>query len=342
MKTAAELLKDNVVIDTHLDLLFDVECKHRAGRKNVIVEDYLDSFRAGGVDVVVSSIFIDAEFLPELGLSKALDQISAFYHEFDSCGGAFVLATCTDDILRARSEGKLAIMLAFEGIEPLCGRIAQLRAFYALGVRIVGLCWSRSNWAADGSRFFDAAYEGYGLTEAGRALVAEARRLGMLIDVSHTNEKTFWDVLRGTPAPVIATHSCARALSDTPRNLSDAQIKAIADCGGVIGVNGASLVAKFSDPKSATIDTLIDHYEYEKKLASPALLGIGFDQCDRIAAQSATMQSDPALSAVFDIVPTHDGLVAFTERLIARGFSEDEISGLLGGNVMRVLRTTIG
>ncbi len=339
MKTAKEILARAIVIDAHLDLLPDLEIKHRQGRKNVILEDYMESFRAGQVDVIVSSIFIDSDLLPELGLKKAMAQIAAFYEELDACGGRFVLATCAREILEAKRQGKLAIMLAFEGAEPLNADPALLRAFYALGVRILGLCWSRSNWAADGSRFFDFDYQGYGLTEGGRALVEYAQQLGMIIDLSHSNEKTFWDVVSLSRQPVIATHSCARALSDTPRNLSDEQIAAIGKLGGVIGINGASLVARFSDPRGATVDSLAAHMAYEKKLAGAGILGIGLDQCDRLT--SSTMQQE-AFRDVFDIIPSHGGLEQLVEALIREGFDEEELLAALGGNLMRVFERVLG
>lgn len=339
MKTANDILAQAIVVDTHLDLLPDLEAKHRQGRRNVLLEDYMDSFKKGHVDVIVSSIFIDSALLPEMGLKRALAQIAAFYDELDSCGGQFVLATNTKEILEARRQGKLAVMLAFEGAEPLNGDISLLRTFYALGVRILGLCWSRSNWAADGSRFFDFDYQGYGLTEGGRALVEYAQKLGMIIDISHCNEKTFWDVVSLSTQPIIATHSCARALSDTPRNLSDEQIGAIAKLGGVIGINGASLVASFKDPHGATVATLADHMIYEKKLAGAGILGVGLDQCDRL--NSSTMQQ-PQFRDVFDVIPTHEGLEQLAAALLEKGLTEEDLSAAMGGNIMRVFEKVLG
>ncbi len=339
MKKISEIMDNAIVIDTHLDLLPDIEQKHRDGRSNVILEDYLDSFKKGHVDVVVSSIFVDSELLPELGLKRAMEQIAAFYRELDACGGKFVLATSAKEILDARRQGRLAVMLAFEGAEPLSAAPSLLRTFYALGVRILGLCWSRSNWAADGSRFFDFDYQGYGLTEGGRELVALAQELGMIVDVSHCNEKTFWDVVEMSSQPILATHSCARALSDTPRNLSDEQIRAIGRLGGVIGVNGASLVARFKDPRNASPADLAAHMMYEKNLAGAGVLGIGLDQCDRL--NSPTMQLE-AFRDVFDIIPTHDGLEKLAAALLDQGLSEDELAGALGGNTLRVFEKVLG
>lgn len=339
MSKAKDLLAAATVIDTHLDLLPDLLTKHRAGRSNVLLEDYMESFREGCVDCVVSSIFVDSDLLPEMGLKTAMAQIAAFYEELDACGGQFVLATSAKEVLEAKKAGKLAVMLAFEGAEPLSAEPSLLRVFYSLGVRILGLCWSRSNWAADGSRFFDFDYQGYGLTEGGRALVESAQKLGMAIDLSHTNEKTFWDVIGMSQRPVIATHSCARALSDTPRNLTDEQIAAIGKLGGTIGVNGASLVCSFSAPRQASVEGLAAHMAHEKSIAGAGILAVGLDQCDRL--NSSTMQLE-AFKDVFDIIPTHAGLEKLVEALLAKGFSDDEITGALGGNFLRVLDAVQG
>ncbi len=342
-KTARQLLDENIVIDTHLDLTVDLAMKHRTGRTNVILEDYMESFKAGGVDVIVSAIFIEAEFLPELALKLALDQIACFYKELDNCNGAFVLATCTDDIYKAKAEGKLAIILALEGSEPINGHIEHLRIFYQLGVRVLGLCWSRSNWAGDGSRFFDFEYEGYGLTNAGRKMVEYAQELGMLVDITHTNEKTFWDVVNMSKKPLIATHSNTRAISNTPRNLSDEQIKAIGKLNGVIGVNGANLITNFKSMKNASMEILADHMVYEKQLLSSSEnICIGLDQCDRIMSQVSSDLKDSSDDVIKDVIPSHAMLPEFVEILMKKGFSDDEIAALLGNNVMRVFKETIG
>ncbi|MGN1033470.1 MAG: dipeptidase [Intestinibacter sp.] len=345
MSLAQKLLDESIVVDTHLDLLFDIAGKHEMGRKNVIIEDYLESFREGKVNVIVSSIFIDSEFTPDLALKKAMDQISYFYQELDSCNGEFVLATCMKDILDAKANGQLAIMLAFEGVEPLSGNPAMLRAFYELGVRIVGTCWSRSNFAADGSRIFDFEYEGYGLTKEGVEIVKYAIELGMLVDVSHTNEKTFWDIidiLEKAGKPVMATHSNCRALSDTPRNLSDEQIKAIHKLDGVIGINGASLINNFKNPKAADMQTMVDHILHEKELCSMSIACVGLDQCDRISEQSSTINDNEDLKEVFDIIPSHAMLGEFIDKLLENNFSEEDIQMILGKNVLRVIEKSIG
>lgn len=332
--TNKNLPQEAIIIDAHLDLLYDVARKHRAGRRNILRDDYLDSFRQGGVTCIVSSLYAegkdDADFL-----RQTMHQMAAFYDELDRCAD-FVQAFTAADIRRAKADGKIAVMLAFEGVEALCGNPDMLRAFYAMGVRIVGLCWSRPNWAADGSKFFDYVYQGHGITDGGLRLLEIAARLGMLIDVSHLNEIGFWQLMDIWHGPVIATHSNTRALSDTPRNLSDRQIEAIAKAGGVIGVNGASLLADIKNQAAADMGTLVAHMLHEKALGGAGCIGIGLDQCDRLIDDI-----DQALETR-DIIPSHSMLGTFAGRLADAGFSRDELLGILGGNFLRAVEKAIG
>jgi membrane dipeptidase len=332
---ARKLLQKSIVIDSHLDLLYEILQKHRQGRRQVILNDYLADWRIGNIACIVSSLYCDegSDYL-----SEALQQIAAWEEELAESNGEFFLATCSADIRRAHATGKVAVMLAFEGVEPLMGEVSYLRLFHRLGVRIVGLCWSRSNWAADGSRFKDFDYTGYGLTDSGKQLLALARELRMIVDISHTNDLGFWQVLNSAQQPVMASHSNCRAISNTPRNLDDRQIAAIAQSGGVIGINGVSPVALMQDPASADLQTLVRHIQHIKTVAGTACIGIGLDQCERInAALPDSLNED-----LFDIIPCYAQLTDLVAALLEDNFSEEEIQGILGGNFLRVLEAITG
>ena len=154
LKQKADLLhKDYTVIDAHFDLLLDVEKKRALGNKKVIETQYFQNFKRGGVDFIVSSIFIDDFYYPDLCLRKALDQISALYAEIDESPDKIMLCKNFRDIEIAKEQGKLGIILSFEGVEPVYNDLEILRIFYELGVRIVGLVWSRRNYAGDGCHY---------------------------------------------------------------------------------------------------------------------------------------------------------------------------------------------
>lgn len=343
MSQEEKLLKESFVMDMHLDLCYDLAISHERGEKNVLVSKYLDDMRAGNVNAVSAAVFIDTEYIEKgLALQKAVEQITALYQELDSCGGAFVLAKNVEDAIKAKENGQIAVFLAMEGVEPLLEKPELLRVFYELGVRILGICWSRSNWAGDGSRFFDFSYEGYGLTEKGKELIRYAQELHMIIDLTHTNEKTFYDVLACTEGPVLLTHSNTRALSDTPRNLSEEQIKAAAERGAVIGVNGSNLIVRFSDTEKASMADMAAHLWHIKEMGYPNALGVGLDQCDRIVDSSSTMQDTVGEINVFDMIPCYAKLHDFVHELLKVGFSEEEIKGILGNNALQVLKEVLG
>ncbi len=319
-------------VDAHFDLPSEVANRRERGARKVIAEDYLPGFKAGGLDLIVSAIFIHNLFLPEMGLRKALDQISCLLEELDETPGQFRICRNAAEARAAREAGELGLLLSLEGADPLQNDLGLLRIFYELGVRALGLVWSRRNYAADGCSFH-SIQEGRkgGLTAFGVALVQKAEALGMVIDVSHMNDEGFWDVMALAQQPVIASHSNCRALAGSMRNLSDSQIQALAETGGVMGMNALNAFIRDEDP-DAGVDQLVDHVDHIVKIAGIRHVGIGFDLCD-------SFQNHLNVARALD---THDVLAGhhesgrLTAALLARGYCDGEIELILGGNFMRV------
>ncbi|PIE54102.1 MAG: membrane dipeptidase [Dethiosulfovibrio peptidovorans] len=331
MRRAEELHRSRIVVDAHFDLLMEVLAKREAGRRNVMEDDILPAMREAGLDLVVSSIFIEDQFLPEMALRRALDQIAAFHQELDECGHLVSLCRSWGDVERARAQGKLAVILSFEGVEPLGNDLRLLRVFYELGVRGIGLVWSRRNFAGDGC-FFVPRREGQkgGLTDFGVALLDEARDLNMFIDVSHLNDEGFWDVTRFWDGPFVASHSNCRALAGSMRNLTDDQIMALADHGGVMGMNCCSSFVVDQGFGVASPARLADHVDHIRDLVGLEHVGFGFDFCDWIR------QSRGDTSTTCDCVPGYGGAVAFTAELLFRGYADEQAAAIIGGNWARV------
>lgn len=325
------------IVDAHLDLAYDLYAKRRDGRTHVIRDEYLEDFRKGGVRVVVSSLFVDGRDLPEGALHQALGQVGALYAELRETPE---LALCRSypEIEAALGAGKIAVLLSFEGVEPLGNEEELLPVFYELGVRMVGLCWSRRNLAADGALYSDEPQgQKSGLSPFGYRLVEKALSLGMLIDVSHLNDEGFADVMKLSDRPVIASHSNTRSLLPTPRNLSDRQIEAIAATGGVIGINGVSSLVGAS-AEEATLGRLADHMEQIVRVGGEDCLGLGFDFAEKILAPGASFVVGGNDVRAFDILGTHAGLPRLTEELLRRGWSARRIEKVYGGNFLRVYR----
>ncbi len=330
--------RNSTIIDAHLDLLYDVDLRRRMGQSKVIESQYLPEFKEGGVNIVVSSIYIDDMFVPEMALRKALNQVSALYSEIDESPDKIMLCRSFKDIERAIYEEKIGIMLSFEGVEPLYNDLSLLRVFYELGVRFAGLTWSRRNFAADGCSYKRGReLTRGGLTDFGVRLVEEAENLGMIIDVSHLNDEGFWDVMKIAKRPVIASHSNARALVDSPRNINDDQIKALAASGGVIGMNVASLLVS-NDDNGANIEQLLNHLDHIVKLVGTKHVCLGFDMCDRLFENSSPESLGKLPRKSFDVIKSHAELNIFIEGLIKRGYNEADIKLILGENFIRVCR----
>lgn len=329
------------VVDAHFDLLMEVELRRRLGYRHVIENSFLPVLAEGGVRVLVCSLFIESDYLPELGLKKALDQIAALQAEINESPEKIRLCTTFAEIAEALHAGQLAILLSLEGVDPLTNDLSLLLIFYRLGVRFVGLTWSRRNFAADGSHFAPVE-EGRrgGLTDFGVKVVQLAQQLKMIIDVSHLNDEGFQDVFRYTRAPVIASHSNCRSIASSMRNLTDVQIRMIAGSGGVIGINGFSRFVsdRYREGDVAHLANHIDHIAGDVGIEH---IGIGLDICGFLSGLSLKPANQKGPEP-YDVIPSHREVPLLTAELIRRGYADEQIGLILGGNFLNLYRRRIG
>ncbi len=280
------------------------------------------------------------------------------------------LALCTSpaDILGARAAGKFAVLMGIEGGHAIENSLALLRNYYALGVRYMTLTWANSNDWADSSGDLDDPGVSHhnGLTPFGREVIAEMNRLGMMIDVSHVSDKTLADVLAVTRSPVLASHSAARALTNSPRNLTDDQLRAIAANGGAVMVNFYSAfidenyrraVLAIRAERSAAHDALAAEYaargepvpfhvsnqidrDFAARLPRPPFESLidHFDHIVQVAGIDAVgIGSDfDGMSSLPEGIDSAADLPKITAALLARGYSAEDLRKILGGNLMRV------
>ncbi len=199
----------------------------------------LDAARRGGLAAEFFAIWVQPDEWRGRYAHRTLELIDGVYEQLRKHPRELMLGLCAEDVRRAHAEGKFCVLLGIEGGHSIENSLALLRVYHRLGVRYMTLTWSNTNEWADSSGDLDDASVTHhdGLTKFGREVVREMNRLGMMVDVSHVSDKTFWDVMETTHAPVIASHSSARALANVPRNLTDEQMRAVATSDGIVMVN---------------------------------------------------------------------------------------------------------
>ncbi len=308
-------------IDAHLDLGGIVLKRHRKGQKHVIEDLFLEDFRRAKVKVVVAAIFVETDRL-EMALSESLQQIQALKEEMTS---AFQLIYSRSDLESVMKSDKIGIILSLEGLAPIGHHLNFLDMFYTLGVRLIGLTWSRRNYVADGS-YFNAPKEGIkgGLTPLGINVLERAEQLGLIIDVSHLNDQGLKDVLTYTRKAVIASHSNTRRYNPILRNLTDEQIQLIAERGGVIGINGYSSIVHETEH---TVRQLCQHITHCIKIGGVDSVGLGLDLCNLY------YEYDKAVDVL-----SYDEIDLASKYLLDIGYSNSTICKIYGGNFLRFFR----
>ncbi len=325
-----EIIGPEIVLDAHSDILNDVLALRRRGAASVLEENFLPGLRAAGINAVVCSIFILDEYVPEMSLREALDQISALERDLED-SPSFRLCRNSGDCRSAAADGKVALFLSLEGAEPIGRDILLLRTFYSLGVRLLGLAWSRRNYACDGVSFESAPEYARetGLTAFGRSLVSEALRMGMVIDVSHLNDAGFLEISHMLGVPFIASHSDCRSLTGSPRNLTDEQIAALAADGGVAGMNAYGPFCE-THLLGRTMESLLAHLDHVVEIFGYEHAGMGLDLCDCLESLRTNA------SGRKDVFEDYFDAARFITAIRAR-YSAERASAILGGNFMRVL-----
>lgn len=332
-----ERLQTGGVIDMHFDLPMDLYEKRE--RRNVLGTEFLPEFLAGNICVVGVAIYIEDRYLPQNGLRVALDQIARLYAE-TAASDRFAICKNYREIQAAGETDMIALLITMEGVEPLGTDLNQLRVFYELGVRSIGITHARTNAAGNGGAFAASGSPTEGLTAFGRDVVRECEALGIIIDLAHINSAGFEDILSITTKPPIVSHTNARRYYDIERNISDEQIEMIGERRGVIGANSILVSPR---EEESTLDHYIDHIEHIASLIGIDSVGIGFDFFEFIYRQWPESRQKE-LAAKFTtphFIPdltNHSHARNLSRRLIERGFSDVDIEKILRGNWLRIFK----
>lgn len=284
---------------------------------------HLNLLQEGKIGAQFFAAFVSPKFYQGMALHYTLELIDQFWMMIDQNKESLAFAGTGTAVSKIKQEQKTACLLAIEGGEALEGKLANLRMFHRLGVRLLTLTWNHRNQIASGQL---EGEQGGGLSNFGRSVIEEMNRLGMLIDVSHLNDPGFWEVLKLSVDPIIASHSNARALCKHPRNLTDEQIKALADQGGVIGVN---FYPHFLDSTGeASVDEIVNHIEYIAKVGGIQCVALGsdFDGINLVPKDLENCSKTPHLIA----------------KLKEKGYTQREIELVMGKNLLRICTDVLG
>jgi membrane dipeptidase len=267
--------------------------------------------RSGGIDAALFAV--DVTLARNNHLIYALDALGALNAEIESTDGDVILALTAEDIRAAKSNNKTAVIMAVENSDATEGSLNVLRMLHRVGVRSMGLTHNTSSRAADGN---EETRSGGGLTTFGVALVKEMNQIGMVVDVAHLSAAGYRDVLDAVDAPIINSHTTCAALCDHPRNLTDEQIKQLADNGGVMGM---TFVPRFVDAANPTFDRFIEHIDHAVQLVGPQYVAIGSD-----------FDGGGTLIEDANVFPS------ITAALLDRGYKPEDVQLVMGESFMRV------
>lgn len=320
--------------DAHSDLLYDVTRRRLRGEAHVLERRHLGRLRRGGVEGLVLALWTDAPegqtFWDSAGeacaAARTRTMMDCAEAEFAQCPALRIVHTVRE-AEAAAAAGRIYAFLGIEGMDAVGGDIGGIDRYYRFGARLGMLTWNGENALAAGA----ACDPEKGLTRAGRQAVRRMGELGMLTDVSHLNERGFWDVVGLAQRPVAASHSNCRALCDVPRNLTDDQLRAVRDAGGVVGLNAYHGFVH-AERRRQTVETLALHAAHMAEIMGVEHVGCGFDFCEFIGPGNdgaAGLENAAQIGNLFYQL----------ERL---GMSRRERELIARGNFLRVLRAVLG
>jgi membrane dipeptidase len=322
----AEMLhREAVVVDGHCDtihLFRGIRGPYVFEHKNVVGHVDLPRLREGGVDIQFFALYIEPEYKPYSALVRTLTLMEHFWREMGKHTDSVKVIQSVNDLNHSIDNRKLGVVMALEGAEGL-ESTEILHMLHRLGLRSVGLTWNQRNQLADGVGVGESAG---GLTSFGKEMVREMNSLGILVDAAHVATRGFNDILDVSTSPIVVTHANAYGVCPHRRNLSDEQLKALRDAGGVVGLTFYPPFVHESG--EAGLEELLDHFCYIAQRFGSDILGLGadFDGISRSVTGLEDVSKLPML----------------TKGLIQRGFSESEVKKILGENFLRVLRSNLG
>ena len=317
-----------MIIDSHVDTPSQLMRSLNPGIDNPKAQVDFPKMKAGGVEGAFFALYTAPEMEPDAATRSALEMLSATYDACEANEDYAALAFSPDDVAENQKKGLISVFMGMENAAPIQESLSLLRTFYRLGVSYMTLTHNGDNAVAD------SAAEGKrwgGLSPFGREVVAEMNAMGMMIDLSHASDQTFWDVIKLSKAPVIATHSSCRALCSHRRNLTDEMLKALGEKDGYVGINFYPffLSDQYEEgkPWRPGVKEIVDHIDHAVSLAGIDHVGIGSD-FDGIEVTPERVENISQIGVVLD-------------EMRRRGYSESDILKVSGQNLLDVFARII-
>lgn len=342
VKKAKEMHGKYPVADAHLDLAGEILIRKQLGEEGIIKRHYAENWKKAGLNVVISSVYVPTRILEEGGVQgawrDALAQIQALKEDLEPLAD-FFLITDKKGLNEAANGEKTGILLYMEGLDCIGEDISLIEELYGMGVRGASLTWSRKNALATGCCKAGEYRQIQGsLSEHGKKAVEELERLSMFLDISHLNDEGFEELSQMTKRPFAATHSCARAVYDNYRNLTEAQMICLAQKGGFMGLNGCKLIA--GSVTGNHLEMLCRHAEYEVEKIGASHIGFGFDLCDSYDRADARLR-ELEKPEEMDCFCNHGQIPLLTAALLQRGMREQDVVMLMGKSVIEYLEKVL-
>lgn len=332
-----------MIADAHVDLLMEVAHRERRlGEEDVFASTWLPLLERGGVGLQVCPIYVDVSVQPEGALREALSMVASFHRALRENGDRVVQVSGAADLDAVERGERIGLVLALEGVECFGVETWPADVFHVLGVRMAGLTWNRRNAFADG-----AAEERGSLSRLGRELVDRLVSLGVILDLAHASRGVFAELLeRAGGAPLLCSHGGCRGVYDSPRNLDDDQLRALADADGLFGLMLHPIAI---GPERRTVDAVIDHLDHAVSVMGVDRVCLGGDFTRRlweampVPPQPKDGLAPPGLEPGLGI----EGLVGsedyprLLEALERRGWAAEEVTAVTSGNLLRFLRAAL-
>lgn len=324
-----------MIFDGHSDIWTDVTIRTLNGEKDILNKYHLKKLKEGKIEGSIFVIWVDPPFTGS-PYKRTIEIIDSIKKELQYSKDSFIIAKSYEDIRNAKNNNIIYILIGLEGLSSIGENLDLIDYYYDFGARHASLTWNEENMLATGVK----GNPDRGLTAIGKKAVKKINKKNMLLDVSHLNEKSFWDLIDVAEGPVIASHSNCKALCDVPRNLTDEQLKKIAEYGGLVGINSFNEFVH-QDIDRQNIQMLIEHVGHMADIMGTKHIGIGMDYCDFLDDSSMNGFSNQETSytkGLEDASKTYN-LVLEMEKA---GFSKKEIEDISFKNFYRIIREVVG